>query len=158
MTPAAAQSAAAQSAPQSAADPVHEGGCLCGAVRYRVAGDPVAVTVCHCSHCQRNSGSAFSINCVFPREALRLTGPTAAYDDRGDTGAGVRRVFCGACGSPIESQSAYSYPRYAVIKGGTFDEPGRFVPQNEVYCDRALPWVLEGAERPRYATIIPDAI
>lgn len=133
---------------------VHEGGCLCGAVRYRVTGDPVHVTVCHCTHCQRNSGSAFSINCVFPRETLTLEGETSAYTDSGDTGAGVRRVFCGKCGTPIESQSSYSYPRYVVIKGGTFDNPGHFVPENEVYCASALPWVLSGEDRPRYDTVI----
>lgn len=135
---------------------VHEGGCLCGAVRYRITGDPVHVTVCHCTHCQRNSGSAFSFNCAFPREAMTLEGPTSAYLDQGDTGEGVRRIFCSVCGSPIESQSSYSFPRFAVIKAGTLDDPKAFVPDNEVYCASALPWVLEGGNWPRYETIITD--
>jgi hypothetical protein len=128
-------------------DDVHEGGCLCGAVRYRVVGPPVAVSICHCSNCQRNSGSAFSLNAIFPKEALTVTGAPKSYIDSGDTGAGVERTFCGTCGTPIESRSIMSSVAHAVIKAGTFDDPSGFVPDSEIYCSSALPWVPRGEGR-----------
>jgi len=129
---------------------VHEGGCLCGAVRYRVVGSPLSVSICHCVNCQRNSGSAFSVNCVFPSEALTMTGSPAVYEDRGDTGHIVRRVFCGRCGTPLESRSVYSSPSYAVLKAGTFDDPRGFVPDSEMYCISAMPWWHDRGERKCY--------
>jgi hypothetical protein len=145
--------------PRTSADgPVHEGGCLCGAVRYRVAGNPVAVSICHCVNCQRNSGSAFSVNAIFPKDALTISGTPAVYEDKGDTGEIVRRLFCGTCGTPIESQSVFSAPEHAVIKAGTFDDPSRFTPDSEVYCRSAMPWWSAGAPRVRYDQLNVDAI
>lgn len=138
---------------------VHEGGCLCGAVRYRVVGSPLAVSICHCVNCQRNSGSAFSVNCVFPREAMTMTrGSPSVYEDRGDTGEIVRRVFCGTCGTPIESLSVFSAPSHAILKAGTFDDPSGFVPDSELYCVSAMPWWTSGGERKRYERLNIDAI
>jgi hypothetical protein len=138
--------------------PVHEGGCLCGAVRYRVTGDPVQVVICHCVNCQRNSGSAFSVNAIFAAGTMSVEGPTAIYDDVGDSGSVVRRVFCPVCGTPIESQSAYSAPNYVVVKAGTFDHPDRFVPDSEVYCLRELPWVKGGKARVRHDGTISNPV
>jgi hypothetical protein len=141
-----------------AALPVHEGGCLCGAVRYRVVGSPLSVAICHCTNCQRNTGSAFSVNVIFPKEALTMEGSPAIYEDKGDTGNVVRRVFCGKCGTPLESQSVFSAPEYAVLKSGSFDDPTMFVPDSEVYCVTAMPWWLQGGKRPRYERFNTDAI
>ena len=130
--------------------PIHEGGCLCGAVRYRAVGSPEFVAVCHCKNCQRNSGSAFSVNCAFRKDAVTIQGTLSVYEDKGDTGDVVRRLFCGKCGTPIESQSTFSASHYTVLKAGTFDEPRVFTPDTEVYCASAFPWLTDGAERPRY--------
>ena len=143
---------------ENASGPVHEGGCLCGNVRYSVVGSPLSVAICHCTNCQRNTGSAFSVNVIFPKAALTLRGEPAIYEDIGDTGNIVRRVFCGKCGTPIESRSVFSAPEYAVIKSGSFDDPSAFVPDSEVYCVTAMPWWLEGGERPRYERYNTDAI
>ena len=138
---------------------VHTGGCLCGAVRYRVEGDPVAVSICHCANCRRNSGSAFSVNVIFLKEAMTMQGePPAIYEDRGDTGAIVQRFFCGKCGAPLESRSVFSAPSHAVIKAGSFDDPSPFVPDSELYCKSALPWWTDGGERKRYPELNTDAI
>jgi len=125
----------------------HEGGCLCGGVRYRVQGDPVAVSICHCTNCQRNSGGAFSVNVIFPKEAVTMNGSPATYIDTGDTGADVVRVFCGVRGTPLESRSIMSSVAHTVIKAGSFDDPSGFVPDSEVYCDSSLPWVTLSSDR-----------
>jgi hypothetical protein len=133
--------------------PVHQGGCLCGAVRYRVVGDPVAVSICHCTNCQRNTGSAFSVNAIFPKEAMTMTGTPATFTDKGDTGAGVVRVFCGICGTPLESRSIMSSVAHVVIKAGTFDDPRVFVPDSEIYCKSAMPWWRQGEGRKCYEAL-----
>ena len=53
---------------------IHEGGCLCGNVRYRTVGDPMLATVCHCTFCQRRSGRAFSEPVIFKLEQVEFSG------------------------------------------------------------------------------------
>ena len=55
---------------------MREGGCQCGAVRYRITGEPIALYVCHCRECQKQSASAFGLSLEVPRAALRLTSGT----------------------------------------------------------------------------------
>ncbi|WP_422059658.1 GFA family protein [Sphingopyxis sp.] len=118
-----------------------EGGCNCGALRYRLAGKPLAVAVCHCANCRRQSGSAFSVNVVVRADAMSLTGELATYEDLDtESGSPVLRQFCATCGSPIRSLSAAS-PKIAIVKAGTADDPGQFVPALHVWTESALPWV-----------------
>lgn len=130
------------------ANDITEGGCLCGKIRYRFTGEPLLVAACHCRHCQRQGGSAFSIVCAVPAETYEQTGQTAIFEDVGDSGLAVHRHFCGDCGSPILSIAA-SLPGLAIVKAGTLDAPARFVPVQEAYCDDALPWLppMPGAAR-----------
>ncbi len=116
------------------------GGCNCGAVRYDVDTDPLAVVVCHCSRCRNQSGSAFSVNLVVAESAMQVTGALTVFAD-GDSSSGqpVSRQFCGSCGSPIRSMPAAN-PGIAVIKAGTADQPGRFVPTMHVWTQSKLPW------------------
>ena len=51
---------------------IHEGGCLCGGVRYRTKGDPKRVGVCHCRYCQLRTGSALGISVYFDAEAVEV--------------------------------------------------------------------------------------
>ena len=67
------------------------GGCLCGAVRYEIEGEPQMTAVCHCTHCQRQSGGVFSTNLVLQEGAYSQTGETRVFADKGDSGQGVFR-------------------------------------------------------------------
>ena len=71
---------------------VRTGGCLCGAVRYSVRGEPVHVGRCHCADCRKESGSAFTVYAQWPVEAFELSGDISSFDGRG---------FCPRCGSPV---------------------------------------------------------
>jgi len=120
------------------------GGCLCGAVRY-TAKTSMEVIACHCTHCRRQSGSAFSVNVLVAEAELALTGVLHAFRDRGDSGAAVDRNFCPTCGSPIYSALA-AMPGVLALKAGTLDEPNRVSPAAQIYCDSAVDWAgLEGA-------------
>lgn len=118
-----------------------EGGCNCGAIRYKVAGAPIVVAICHCGNCRRQSGSAFSVNIVVRTDSLSLTGKLMTYEDT-DTASKlpVSRQFCGGCGSPILSRSEAT-PKLAIVKAGTADDPHQFVPTIHVWTTSALPWV-----------------
>lgn len=126
----------------------HSGGCLCGAVRYSFSGEPMAAAVCHCTHCQRQSGAAFSTNLVVPETAYSQTGETTTFLDSGDSGHPVERRFCGRCGSPILSKIA-AMPAFVMVKAGTLDEPLATAPGMELYTDHAFAWVppVPGARR-----------
>jgi len=112
---------------------VREGGCLCGAVRYRVTGEPIISAVCHCRHCQKQGGSAFSVVIAVTDDNYAQTGETAVFEDRGDSGQPVYRHFCGTCGSPIVS-IAGMLPGLTLIKAGTLDDPTAIRPTQEAYC------------------------
>lgn len=118
------------------------GRCLCGAVTFELTGDLIATAVCHCSHCQRQSGGAFSVNLIAHESQLTLHGDLNTYEERGEHNDDVyvRRRFCGACGSPILSELAKSAGVIAV-KAGVLDDTSTVAPNVEVWCVDRQPWV-----------------
>jgi len=124
------------------------GGCLCGAIRYELASPPGMAAVCHCTHCQKQSGGVFSTNLVVPEGDYVQHGETKVYQDTGDSGQPVFRHFCGSCGSPILSKVA-AMPGLYMVKAGTLDDFSGITPAIEVYTDHAAAWVapIAGAKR-----------
>lgn len=118
-----------------------EGGCNCGAIRYRIEGKPVVVAQCHCKNCQRQSGSAFSVNLMVAADCVTTTGDLTTYEDR-DTLSGnpVYRRFCGTCGSPIFSDLAEGNGM-TIVKVGTLDDPMPSAPVVSVWTSTKMPWV-----------------
>lgn len=117
------------------------GGCNCGAVRYSIESQPLAVMACHCTSCRRQSGAAYSVNLVVPVDAMTVTGELAVWSDP-DTQSGqpVLRQFCGVCGSPIRSLPA-SAPGIFAVKAGTLDRPDELAPQAHVWTESRIAWV-----------------
>ena len=116
------------------------GGCLCGAVRYRYEGDPSAVGLCQCDRCQRQSGSAFLIGVVFPKEAVRIEGTLATFEAKIDGEKSLRRHFCPTCGSAV-SITLDRYPEIRSMMGGTLDDKTKIKPTFSVWCSNGQPWV-----------------
>lgn len=118
------------------------GHCLCGDVSYELTGDLIATAICHCDHCQRQSGGAFSVNLIAHESQLTITGELQTYDERGELGDDVyvRRKFCGRCGSPIVSELAKTAGVLAV-KAGSLDDRSDVLPNVEVWCVDRQPWV-----------------
>ncbi len=116
------------------------GRCLCGNIRYAFEGDPLAVAVCHCKHCQRQAGSAFSIVTVIASKVLTVEGTPKTYVDTTDSGNSLERQFCGECGSPLFSISPAS-PTITIVKAGTLDDTSWLDPKVHVWCSSAQPWV-----------------
>jgi len=124
------------------------GGCLCGKVRYAAEAEPIFVGVCHCTNCQKGSGSAFNAVVAVPKPAVSLTGALTTYEGRGDTGNAVYKMFCPACGSPVAEEVAVM-PDVVMIPIGTLDDPSVVKPVMQIYCDSAQPWALleDGIQR-----------
>ncbi len=105
----------------------HAGGCLCGDIRYDVVGDPLRVTVCHCTFCQRFTGSAFLVEPIFREENVVLTGVAPRkYDHRSD--GSHKRVtlnFCGRCATTLYLDFE-RFPGFVGLCAGTLDDPNWF--------------------------------
>jgi hypothetical protein len=112
-------------------------------VTWELGGDVIATAVCHCDHCQRQSGGAFSVNLVAHESQLTVNGSLTTYGDCGDDGGDtvyVERRFCGRCGSPIVSALVETEGVIAV-KAGTLDDKSEVQPIVEAWCEHKQPWV-----------------
>ncbi|MFV0260799.1 MAG: GFA family protein [Acidimicrobiales bacterium] len=119
------------------------GQCLCGEVTYELSGDLLATAVCHCQHCQRQSGGAFSVNLIAHESQLTVDGTLAVYGDTGDDGGDtvyVERRFCPSCGSPIVS-ALLGTEGVIAVKAGTLDDTSDVKPTMEAWCVTSQPWV-----------------
>ena len=117
-----------------------EGGCLCRAVRYNVAAEPVMQAVCHCKNCQRQAGSGWSMIMGVPAAALSVIGEVKTFEDHGESGGAVLRQFCPNCGSPLFSRVSAA-PDLVFIKAGTLDDTSAFTPQMQFWTDSKQHWV-----------------
>lgn len=122
--------------------PKHAGGCLCGGVRYEFNAEPAMTAVCHCTHCQKTSGSAFSVILGVPADSVRVTKSEtlATFKDMGTSGKHVLRKFCNACGAPVISDAA-AFPGILFIKAGTLDDTSSIKPGLHIWTASAQPWV-----------------
>ena len=124
-----------------------QGGCLCGQVRYEVSGDPLAVVLCHCINCQKQSGSTFSFNIIGQSDQISLQGNVSTYVDENDSGDPVNRNFCGNCGSPIYSE-ILTQGSLIALKIGTLDDTRDLEPQSQVWCISKQNWLSLNPDLP----------
>jgi hypothetical protein len=123
---------------------VHEGGCHCGTLRYALMKPPLRTVVCHCTDCQRISGSAFGISVVCLADAVSISG-RAKFVSRilGSGGAGNRWTCpdCGVwiCGDAKEDLTTKLVRR--TIRGGTLDDRSWLKPDAHIWARSAQPWV-----------------
>jgi len=113
-----------------------EGGCLCGAIRYRVTGEPVAATLCHCGSCRRASGGTNVAWAVFDQHKFEwLNGYPGAYC----SSPGIEWLYCRDCGSLLGYRRA-SRPEHMDITTGTLDDPDRHPPTVEIWLEQKIGW------------------
>ena len=131
---------------------IHEGGCLCGKVRYRVLGDPRHSGVCHCAFCKRRTGSAFGISVYFDEAAVQITsGLLKIYEYRSDESNRWIRADLAELWNDRNGDSGVG-PRRNVITGGTFDDPNWIKPQGHGWTRSALHWMVFAADVPIFKT------
>jgi hypothetical protein len=122
----------------------HEGGCLCGAVRYRIQ-SIFDVVYCHCTKCRHRSGAPVSLSVVVPKSAFELVKGAPTSYSSSDVGASH---FCSTCGVPlyfVENEGPY-----VSVSHGSLDEPERVRPRAHQWVDNALTWFHVDDELPAF--------
>jgi hypothetical protein len=126
-----------------------EGGCACGAVRYRLTAEPLIVHCCHCLNCQRQTGSAFVINLLIEADRVQLLADSPlAVDAPRDDGSPQRIFRCPTCQVAVFSQ--YTLPELYFVRGGTLDDPASVTPDVHIYVRSKLPWITIPPRTPAF--------
>lgn len=119
-----------------------DGGCICGALRYRVKEMPLGVLMCHCGNCQRRTGSAFSLSMITWRKDFEvLSGETLTSDNAGGSGAIHRQNVCSKCFTRTHTEMM-AYPNVINVRPGTLDRAKDVTPIAQVWTSAARPWAL----------------
>ena len=120
----------------------HEGGCACGAVRYRLVSEPLFVHCCHCTWCQRETGSAFAINALIEAEHVELSrGEVVGISTPSNSGKGQKISRCPACHVAVWSIYAGMGEEVLFVRVGTLDRPQLVPPDIHIFTESRLPWV-----------------
>ena len=115
------------------------GGCQCGETRYESTGEPLALYVCHCRECRKQSASAFGMSLEVPRDGLRVTrGAPKFWSRASDSGRRIRCAFCPSCGSRLWHE-AEGAPVTVTLKAGSLDQAIDFSTAIHVWTSRKLP-------------------
>lgn len=102
----------------------HGGGCVCGAVRFKAIGEPSRVTICHCTWCQRRTGTAFGTEVVFESGQVEMAGPDIAHYRHvsDESGRWIETEFCRRCGTNL-GFTLEAVPGVRTLPAGAFDDP-----------------------------------
>ena len=126
-----------------------EGGCACGAVRYRLTSDPLFTNCCHCLNCQRQTGSAFVINLLIEADRVELlAGEPQPVDAPRDDGSNQRIFRCPTCQVAVFSE--YGRPEVRFVRGGTLDEPSGITPDAHIFTRSKLHWITLPESAPAF--------
>jgi len=132
------------------------GACQCRRLRYEISAEPLTVYACHCTECQRQSGSAFSLSMVVPRESITVvSGKTKEWLRTHDSGRIISCIFCDDCGVRL-----YHNPRanaaITIVKYGTLDNVAELQPVGHIWTRSAQKWFTIPAEAVSYDGQQPD--
>ncbi len=117
-----------------------QGGCSCGAVRYRLLSEPLFTHCCHCLNCQRQTGSAFVINLLIETDRVELVaGAPQPVDVPRDDGSTQRIFRCPTCQVAVYSQ--YGRPEVRFVRAGTLDDPSQVAPDVHIFTRSKLSWI-----------------
>ena len=120
-----------------------DGGCTCGAVRYRLERPPLFVHCCHCTWCQRETGSAFVLNALIEASAVTVSaGRPAETPTPSESGEGQRIFRCPDCRVALWSNYPGAGPAILFVRVGTLDVPGACPPDVHIFTRSKLPWVV----------------
>ncbi|MEF8713336.1 MAG: GFA family protein [Accumulibacter sp.] len=118
---------------------VHQGRCLCGAIHFAAAGEPMMTGFCYCESCRRLSGAGHAFHALWPEAAVTLSGAARDFAWQADSGATVTTSFCPTCGSPLFGRSS-GMPGMLTLRVANLDAPEAVTPQMAVYAKRRLCW------------------
>lgn len=118
------------------------GGCQCGTIRYEITGAPIRTIACHCTDCQKQSGSAFGMTLVVNEADFQLTkGEPKIWTSQSDAGRAKLGAFCPDCGTRVYHKPEWRKGMIS-IKPGTLDDTRRLKPDMHLWTGSKQPWVV----------------
>jgi len=127
-----------------------EGGCTCGAVRYRMTSAPLFVHCCHCRWCQRETGSAFAVNALIEADRVEvLVGTPRLVNTPSESGKGQKIVRCPQCWVALWSNYATAVgDKIRFVRAGSLDDPDSVAPDIHIFTQSKVPWLTLPADVP----------
>jgi hypothetical protein len=121
-----------------------DGGCHCGFITYAAVADPEDVGICHCTDCQKFSGSAFRVGVAVPEADFELlSGTPKTYVKTAESGAKRAQVFCPECGTHIYSTSIEDGPKVFRIRVPTANQCASLPPKRQGWFGSAQKWLAD---------------
>ena len=128
------------------------GGCLCGAVRFRITAKPLTAGYCHCTMCQKGSGQPFTVSATVPFEGFGFTrGEPTAYE----SSPGFLRLYCGVCHSGLAGRSTED-PKLIAVALGCLDDPNLIKPERHSFTSTRISWCKIDDGLPRHPESAPE--
>lgn len=119
-----------------------DGRCHCGAIVFAAEVDPAEVYICHCTDCQRLSGTAFRVAASCARKDFRLlSGAPQIYIKIAESGIRREQAFCGTCGTPLYATDADAADAPLSLRLGAVDQREQLKPRLQLWSRSALPWL-----------------
>jgi hypothetical protein len=131
------------------------GGCMCGAIRYQIAGEPMFGGHCQCRDCQHESGGGHVSFMAFPADAVKLEGTPHFFEKKAESGNTIRRGFCPTCGCSVVGATS-GLPGVTMISVGGLDDPSVFKPEFVCYTARGHVWDLVDPGLPSFPKMPDD--
>ena len=120
-----------------------EGGCTCRAVRFRMMSKPLFVHCCHCTWCQRETGTAFALNAMIEADrVVLLSGDVEAVHTPSNSGKGQKITRCPKCHVALWSNYGGGGDAVRFVRVGTLLEPARIPPDIHIFTSTRQPWVV----------------
>ena len=134
-----------------------QGGCACGAVRYRTTASPLIVHACHCRDCQRITGSAFVVNLWIERRFVELErGQPKSFQLAAGSGKPHEVFFCDTCATTLWSRYHAAPGDTLFLRAGTLDDPSAVEPDVHIFTRSKLPWLALPAGVPAFEAMYRD--
>jgi hypothetical protein len=132
-----------------------KGGCLCGAVRFEVEGEPLFSGFCHCRDCLKATSAGHAPFMGFMRSNFRLQGETRMFGKLSDQGIPTNRHFCPACGSMVYGDGAREpgVDDMVTLYAGSLDDPTAFTPQMAIFTRHRPQWAAPVDPVQEYSTM-----
>ena len=121
----------------------YEGGCTCGAIRYRMESKPLFVHCCHCHWCQRETGTSYALNAMIEADRVTLlNGNPGKFPIPSNSGKGQDIWRCPECHIAVWSNYSAAGDKINFIRVGTLDEAHRFPPDIHIFTSSKQPWIV----------------
>jgi hypothetical protein len=118
-----------------------KGTCGCGEVIYQMSSKPMFVHCCHCSECQKQTGSAYALNAIIETDRVEFDGSVVENTLPTPSGHGQVITRCAKCGTAVFSSYLLRLGKLRYIRVGTLDDPSKCPPDVQIFTSSKQPWV-----------------